>query len=128
MGNDDGKCEMRMPAQFDDIEMLVARHRPAKVIRDRIKPVFVMNPDTGSGGDGGSMIGTGCKRTESAFLSGTTAGGANVSSTGNSEISSLNIETERTAGRASAPGEGRDIPSAGTDTPNSGSDARAESE
>jgi hypothetical protein len=111
-----------------DIEMLVARHRPAGVIRDRIKPVFVMNPDAGSGGDGGSVIGTGGGGIEPVLLPGATAGGANVLSRGNNANTSLNIETERKIDRASAPGEGRDTPSAGTDTPDAGNDARAEYE
>jgi len=34
---------------FRDVEMLVARHRPGQIIRDRVKPVFVMNPDTSRG-------------------------------------------------------------------------------
>ncbi|HUV37496.1 MAG TPA: HNH endonuclease signature motif containing protein, partial [Patescibacteria group bacterium] len=35
---------------FRDIEILVARHRPGQIIRDRVKPVFIMNPDTTRGG------------------------------------------------------------------------------
>jgi hypothetical protein len=61
---------------FRDVEMLVARHRPEKIIRDRVKPVFVMKPapagnavnapgcvNAPSGGDTanpGSDVGTKC--------------------------------------------------------------------
>ncbi len=113
-----------------DIEVLVARYRPARVIRDRIKPVFILNPDKarGGGGDAGSTHGAdgGSKSTHgpgggggnagSTSPSGTTPGYVNAPAGGDNAKSSLKIETERKAGCASAPGAGRDNHGSGSNT------------
>ncbi len=103
-----------------DIEMLVARYRPAKVIRDRIKPVFVMNPDTGIGSGGGSA------GAESTSPPGTTPGCGNAPSGGDNANPSFNIETERKAGLTSALGAESGTQAAGRDA--HGSCAAAEPE